>query len=66
MFESLVIAVAYFLLSFSILSFIRLGSNFISSLLSNPPKPLVLNNRELIYHGLTISYIITFFIILLR
>lgn len=66
MIESLMTYLSYFVMCFATLSFIRLGGNFISSLLSNPPKPMVLNNRELIYHGLTLSYIITFFIIALQ
>jgi len=41
----------------------RIGVNFLSSLLSTPPKPLVLESRELLYLALTASYIITFTIV---
>ena len=63
MMESLLTYLSYFVMSFSVLSMVRLSGNFISSLLSNPPKRFVLNDRELFYHGLTLSYIITFIII---
>lgn len=63
MMESLLTYLSYFVMSFSVLSMVRLSGNFISSLLSNPPKRFVLNDRELVYHGLTLSYVITFIII---
>lgn len=63
MMESLLTYLSYFVMSFSVLSMVRLSGNFISSLLSNPPKRFVLNDRELFYHGLTLSYVITFIII---
>lgn len=63
MVESLITFLSYFVMCFSTLSFIRLGGKFISSLLSNPPKQMILTNSELIYHGLTLSYIITFTIL---
>jgi hypothetical protein len=54
-----------FVMVFSILYVMRVGVKFISSLLSTPPKPLVLESRELLFLSLSTSYIITFIIHLL-
>jgi len=51
-----------FLLVFSSLNIIRNIFKIIGTLLQNDPKPLVLSNRDLIFLGLSISYIITFII----
>lgn len=54
-----------FIFVFSTLGIVRTGINFISSLLSDPPKPLNLSTREIILNGVFLSYIITFIIALL-
>ena len=35
---------------------------FVSALLQTPPKKMVLSNRELIFNGLMLSYLITYII----
>jgi hypothetical protein len=52
-----------FLGVFFLISLVRLIVMFIISLLSNPPKQLVINNRELIYYGICISYLITLILV---
>jgi hypothetical protein len=52
-----------FLGIFFLISLVRLIVMFIISLLSNPPKQLVINNRELIYYGICISYLITLILV---
>jgi len=64
MFESLIIYIAIFTFIFALLSLMRLGINFIVALLSSPPSKLEIGRRELIYYGLSLSYIITFLIYL--
>jgi len=54
-----------FIFIFSLLGIIRTIVNFISSLLSDPPKPLNLTNRELLINGLFFSYVITYIISLI-
>jgi hypothetical protein len=51
-----------FVFIFSILTIVRICVRFISSLFQNPPQRLILNNRELLFLGFTISYIITYLI----
>jgi hypothetical protein len=51
-----------FVFIFSLLVIIRTIFNFISSLYQNPPQKLFLNYGELIFLGLSISYIITYLI----
>lgn len=53
-----------FILVFSILVLIKHVFKFMSALLQREPKPVILSNRELIYLGLSLSYIITYFITL--
>ena len=53
-------AILTFVFVFSTLILIRTGFRFMSSLLQTPPQRLILSNRELIYNGLSLSYIITF------
>lgn len=57
--------ISTFLFVFSIMGIIRTAANFVSSLLSDPPKPLNLTNREVIINGLFFSYVVTFIIALL-
>lgn len=54
-----------FIFVFSLLAVVRTIFKFISSLLSNPPKPLVLTTREIVFNGIFLSYVITFIIALL-
>ena len=51
-----------FLNVFSILLVLRVFYRFISALLSNPPTRLIMNNRELIFLGISLAYTITYFI----
>lgn len=50
---------------FSLISLTRFIFNFISVLLSNPPRPFILSENSIIYHGITLSYVITFIIYLI-
>jgi hypothetical protein len=51
-----------FVFVFSILTNLRLVVKFVSALLQTPPKKMVLSNRELIFNGLMLSYLITYII----
>jgi len=48
-----------FLFCFSILSLLYLTFTFIKALLSNPPKKIELERRDLIYYGICLSFLIT-------
>lgn len=62
MLESLITYISTFILFFTILSLVRIITNFIISILSSPPRKLVVGKKELIYYGICISYILTFLI----
>ncbi len=47
---------------FTILVTLKNVAKFLSALLQKEPKPLVYSNRELIFLGLSLSYIITYII----
>jgi hypothetical protein len=49
-----------FIFVFSILNVFKISFIFIKSLLQNPPKPMTISSRELIFFHLAISYVITF------
>ena len=49
-----------FIFVFTILVLIKNTTKFIGALLSKNPKPLVYNDRELIFLGLSLSYFITY------
>jgi hypothetical protein len=49
-----------FIFVFTILVVLKNITKFISALLSSEPKLLVYNNRELIFLGLSLSYLITY------
>jgi len=49
-----------FIFVFAILVVFKNTTKFISALLSSEPKLLVYNNRELIFLGLSLSYLITY------
>jgi hypothetical protein len=49
-----------FIFVFTILVVLKNITKFISALLSSELKPLVYNNRELIFLGLSLSYLITY------
>jgi hypothetical protein len=49
-----------FIFVFTILTTLRAAFRILGSLLQKEPKPLQFSNRELIFLGLSISYIITF------
>jgi len=51
-----------FLAVFSLVSVIRLIINFVSALISNPPKKLELSEGALTIYGLLLSYLITYLI----
>jgi hypothetical protein len=51
-----------FVFVFTILVSLKNVTKFIGALLQKEPKPLVYSNRELIFLGLSISYIITYII----
>jgi len=51
-----------FLNIFSILIILRVIHRFMSALLSNPPIPMVMTNKELIVLGISIAYTLTYFI----
>lgn len=51
-----------FIFVFTILVTLKNVTKFLSALLQKEPKPLVYSNRELIFLGLSLSYIITYFI----
>jgi len=53
-------AILLFVFVFSNLVLLRTVYKFMSSLLQTPPQRLIMSNRELIYNGLSLSYIITF------
>jgi hypothetical protein len=51
-----------FVFIFSTLTVVKTVGRIISSLFSNPPKPMVWNKWELIFLGLAISYCLTYII----
>jgi len=53
-------AIYFFIFVFTILVSLKNVTKFIGALLQREPKPLVYSNRELIFLGLAISYIITY------
>jgi hypothetical protein len=50
----------FFIFVFTILVVLKNITKFISALLSSEPKKLVYSNRELIFLGLSLSYLITY------
>lgn len=50
----------FFIFVFSILVTFRHVARFIGALLQKEPKPMVYGSRDLIYLGLSLSYIITY------
>ena len=55
-------SIYFFVFVFTILVVLRTAKKFVSSLLQNPPKQLVMSNGELILNGLALSYILTYII----
>jgi hypothetical protein len=53
-------AIYLFIFIFSILVSLKNVTKFIGALLQKEPEPLVYSNRELIFLGISISYIITY------
>jgi len=51
-----------FIFVFTILVTIKHITKFIGALLQSRPEPMVYSNKELLYLGLSISYIITYII----
>ena len=51
-----------FVFIFSVLTVLRTVGRIISSLFSNPPKPMVWSKWELMFLGFAISYCLTFII----
>ena len=52
-----------FLFVFTILVTLRNVTKFLSALLQKEPKPIQYGNRELIFFGLSLSYLITYILI---
>jgi len=65
MLENLITYLSSFIAVFSTIAIIRLIVNFVSALLSNPPKKMEFSDRVLTIYGLFLSYIITFLIFVL-
>ena len=53
-------SIYFFILVFTILVSLKNVLKFMGALLQREPKPLDYSNRELIFLGLSISYIITY------
>ena len=53
-------SIYFFILVFTILVSLKNVLKFMGALLQKEPKPMVYSNRELIFLGLSISYIITY------
>jgi hypothetical protein len=53
-------SIYFFIFVFTILVVLRNITKFVGALLSKDPKPMVYGNRELIFLGLSLSYLITF------
>jgi hypothetical protein len=51
-----------FIFIFTILFVSRIIFRFVSALSKNPPEQFILSGRELIFFGLSLSYILTFLI----
>jgi hypothetical protein len=51
-----------FIFIFTILFVSRIIFRFVSALSKNPPERFILSGRELIFLGLSLSYIVTFLI----
>jgi hypothetical protein len=51
-----------FVFIFSVLTVLKTVGRIVSSLFTNPPKPIVWGKWELIFLGLAISYCLTFII----
>ena len=51
-----------FVFIFSVLTVLKTVGRIVSSLFSNPPKPIVWGRGELIFLGFAISYCLTFII----
>jgi len=49
-----------FMFIFSILSVFRVVVKFIFSLLQTLPERLVMSNREILFQGISLSYVITY------
>jgi hypothetical protein len=53
-------SIYFFIFVFTILVVIKHTTKFIGALLSKTPKPLVYGDRELIFLGISLSYLITY------
>jgi hypothetical protein len=53
-------SIYFFIFVFTILVVLKNITKFISALLSKDPKPIGYSNRELIFLGLSLSYLITY------
>jgi uncharacterized protein YebE (UPF0316 family) len=51
-----------FIFIFTILFVTRITFRFINALMKNPPEQFVLSGRELVFFGLSLSYILTYLI----
>lgn len=55
-------AIFLFVFIFALLNVSRLVFRFIIALTKNPPEQFTLNGRELMFFGLSLSYILTYLI----
>ena len=62
----LTIYIVIFVFVFSLLYNVRMLFKFLTSLFSEQPRPLELDSKDLIYIGLSLSYIITSIVYLLK
>lgn len=55
-------SIYFFIFVFTILVTLKNFTKFLGALLQSEPKPLVYSNKELIMLGLSISYVITYYL----
>lgn len=53
-----------FIFVFSILNVLKISFVFITSLLQNPPKKMEMSSREILLFHLTLTYIVTYLILI--
>ncbi len=56
--------VTLFIFVYSVLGTLKLTINFLSAMMSTPPKPFELSSVQLVVNGAFMSYIITYIIYL--
>jgi len=66
MIEEFVTYLSCFIAVFSTIALVRLVINFVSALISNPPRKMEIGERALIIYGLFLSYLICYLIYLIK